>query len=324
MLQTMTLKQIPLDEISFENQVFRISEDLGSIPLLRSIREAGQLNPLILLDLKPLKAIVCGFRRVHALKQLEKREALARILCPEDCGQSQAFLLALWDNLSHRPFSPLEKARALFKLKNTCGIPDEELVGSFLPALGLPPNANVLRSHLLLNELHPDLRRCLAEGMLTQSSVEFLAEKSTQVQAGIAKAMNGFRWSAALQKKVLNLLDDLHASYGGEFDAPLKGSRVTAILEDAGLSFFQKGEKVYDALYRLRNPRLSQAEDRFAANRKKLGLPGSIEIRPHPYFEEQGLRIAFQAPSLQHCRRLAAALNAAAQSPEMEHLFDLD
>jgi ParB-like chromosome segregation protein Spo0J len=320
----MIIRQMPLGEISFENDAFRISEDLDSAPVLNSIREVGQLNPLILLDLQPQMAIVCGFRRMDALKRLGKSEALVRILSREDCDRAGAFHIALWDNLSHRQFSALEKARALFKLKNMCGISDESLVRTYLPALGLAPNENVLKIHLLLNAVHQDLRRCLAEGKLTQSSVEVLAEMPAQMQAGIAAMMNGIRWSASLQKKTLQLLDELRATTGNSFDAPLKSLQVLAILEDAGLSPFQKGDKVYEALYRLQNPRLSQAEARFFASREKLALPGTIQINPHAFFEEPGVRVEFRAPSVDRFRQLASALHDAAQSPDMERLFDLD
>lgn len=324
MLQHMTIEQIPLEAISFENQSFRISEELDSAPVLNSMREIGQLNPLVLLDLTPQMAIVCGFRRIRALKRLGRSGAVARVLSREDWDSARAFQVALWDNLSHRQLTPLEKARALSKLKDMCGIPDEKLICEYLPALGLAPNESVLRGHLLLNRLHPDLRRCLVEGKLTQSSVEFLAEMPAEAQADIATLMSAVRWSASLQKKTLCLLDELHARTGAPFDGPIKSPQVLAVLANAGLSPFQKGERVYDILYRLEKPRLSQAEDRFLANRKRLALPESIQFHPHPFFEEQGLRVEFQASGIEHFRRLASALHDAAQSPEMERLFDLD
>ena len=243
---------------------------------------------------------------------------------PKTLARDRAFLIALWDNLSHRQLSSLEKARALFKLKDMCGMPDKSIVGAFLPALGLAPNENVLHNHLLLNELDPGLRRCLAEGRLTQASVEFLAEMPAPMQASFASLMNGVRWSSSLQKKILGLLDELRTSAGKAFDEPLKSPQVLAILEDAGLSPFQKGERVYEILYRLQHPRLSQAEDRFLARKKKLALPGSMQIEPHPFFEEPGLRVEFHASSVEHFRQLASALHDAAQSPDMERLFDLD
>jgi ParB-like nuclease domain len=324
MLRLMIFKDISLDEISLENEAFKISEELDSAPVRDSLRQVGQLNPVILLDQKPQMAIVCGFRRIHALKQIGSHQAFARVLSDKDFDAARAFELALWDNLSHRQLDPLEKARVLFKLKNMCGTPNDRLVRVYLPLLGLAPNANVMDNYILLNGIHHNLRQCLIEGRLTHASLECLAELPTQIQEYMASLMSRIRLSASLQKKILNLLDDLASMTGGPFDAPLKSPQVMAILEDAGLSPFQKGEKVHGSLYRLKNPRHSQAVDRFLAQKKLLKLPGSIQINARPFFEEPGLHIEFDASSIDRFRQLAAALQDAAQSPELEGLFRLD
>lgn len=324
MLHLMILRDISLEEISLENESFRISEELDSDSVRDSLSQVGQLNPVILLDRKPQMAIVCGFRRVRALKQLGMPRVFARILPEKDIDISKTFELALWDNLSHRQLDPLEKARVLFKLKHTCDTPDHKLISVYLPILGLAPNNNVLRNYLLLNEIHPDLRRCLIEGRLTHSSLEYLAELPTHAQEYMASFMSRIRLSASLQKKLLSLLDDLGAQTGAAFDSPLGSPQMMAILEDAGLSPFQKGEKIYDSLYRFTHPRLSETIDRFAAQRRRLNLPGSIQVNAHPFFEEPGVRVEFHAASIDKFRQLAAALQGAAQSPELEKLFQLD
>ena len=320
----MVLKEITLEQINAENETFRISEELDSTKILDSVREIGQLNPVILLDLKPQLVIVCGFRRIQALKKLGAPRALVRILSSAEIDSTKAFETALWDNVSHRELNPLEKARVLFKLKNMCGIPDDRLGEIFLPVLGLASNANVLRSYLLLHEIHSGLRQCLMDGRLTHASLDYLAEMPASAQQSIASLMSRIRLSASLQRKLLGVLNDLAGMKGHPFEAPLEDPQVPAILEDAGLSPFQKGEKIFERLYRLLNPRLSQAEDRFIAKKKLLGLPGSIRINAHPFFEESGLRVEFDASGIDGFRRLATALQEAAQSPEMEGLFDLN
>jgi hypothetical protein len=324
MLPAMVFKEIPLEEIDAENETFRISEELNSAPVLDSLREIGQLNPVILLENKPQKAIVCGFRRIRALRQLGIPRAVARIFSIEDCDATRAFETALWDNLSHRELNPLEKARVLFKLGNLCGISGERIVAAYLPILGLSQSPNVLRSYLLLHEIHFGLRQCLADGRLTHASLEYLAVMPASAQESISSLMGKIRLSASLQKKLLGVLKDLAGMTGNSFESPLCESQVLAILEDAGLSSFQKGEKVYERLYRLLNPRLSQAGDKFIAQKKLLGLPGSIRINAHPFFEEPGLRVEFDASSVDRFRQQAAALNEAAQSTDLEGLFDLD
>ncbi len=320
MLCAMLIQQIPFEEIDLENEKFRISEELDSMPLLDSLREVGQLNPLVLLEQNSRRAIVCGFRRVRAMQKLGMTGALARIL-PRECDPAEAFLVALWDNLSHRQMAPLEKARIIFKLKANFDLPDETLIHNYLPILGLDPAENVLRAYLLLHEIDPDLRRCFAEGWLTSTSIEQAAKMPYPAQNSIASIMGKIRLSASLQKRFFGLLLDLAATSGDQPDAPISSQEVRAITNDSRLSAFQRGERVCEVLYGMRNPRLSQAQNRFLALKKQLGLPGPIRITPHPYFEEPGLHFEFEAVDAQQLRALAAALSEVAHTPEMSELF---
>ena len=317
----MDLKTVKLEEIDIEDETYRISENLESAPVLDSLKEIGQLNPVLLLNQTPLKVIVCGFRRVRALRQLNKDRIVARILSIESHSTLHRFELSLRDNLSHRSLTPLEKARVLHKLRHVCGVSGDTLVGTYLPLLGLAPNQRVLESYVRLNGIHPALRRCLAEDQLTLSSVNSLAAAPHPVQGRIASLMGRIRLSASLQRKILDLLEEHSSMAGGEMEAPLDDPGVQAILCDARLSPFQKGEKLHEFLYRMKYPRLSRALDRVQAGKKRLALPGSVRIVPHPFFETADLRVEFQASDAKRFRELAAALHEAAQSPELEELF---
>jgi len=324
MLQLMILAQMPLEAISFEEEACRISETLDCASIRNSLVQIGQLNPVILLDQGPKKIIVCGFRRVRALQILGKKQVSARILSPADCSMRQAFDMALWDNLSHRELNPLEKARVLAKLRNLFGIREERLIDFYLPALGLSAGPAVLKSYLLLEGIHEGLRQCLLAGKLTHASLELLAAQPESVQESVAELMSRIRLSASLQRKVLNLLEDLASMTGASLDAPLKEPQLRTILEDAALSPFQKGEKLHENLYQRVYPRFSRALEHFQNRRKLLGLPGSIQINPHPFFEDPGVHVAFDAPDVHRLRRLTAALQKAAESAEMEELFKVE
>ena len=317
----MNFIQIQFEEIDCDDEEFRISEDLDSPSILDSVREIGQLNPVLLLDRKPRKVIVCGFRRIRAMRRLGNSGVLARLL-PEDANNSiKSINIALWDNLSHRQLSVLEKARVLDKLKNAFGISDEVLLTTYLPLLDLKPHGNILNAYISLNSVHPELRRCLVEGLLTHSSLERLAKTPDQVQDRVASLMTGIQLSASLQKKVFGILEDLSAMAGAPLDAPLDSSEVLAVLNDSRLSPFQRGEMLYAILYGLRNPRLSKAVEQFNLKRKRLGLPGSVRINPHPFFESTNLHVEFDAPDAESFRELTAALRTAAEKPELEGLF---
>lgn len=323
MLSCMAFKQLPLEEIDFADESFRISEVIDSESMRTSIRAVGQLNPVWVLDDGPKKRIVCGFRRIHALRRLGGSAVLARVLPKDTCDSLRALEIALYDNLAHRQLDPLEKARALLKLRDLCAVPLHSLVKFYLPLLGLAPHESVLHAYISLNAVHPGLRRCFVEGRLTQGCLEILAGHPLQTQADFAALMDKIRWSASLQKKSLALLGELAVMQGTSLTGPLEHPQIQAIVDDPALSPFQKGERVFEILYRLRNPRLSEATRRFMENKKLLGLPGSIQISADPYFETPGLKVEFHAPDAARFRDLADALQKASRTPVLEELFDV-
>jgi hypothetical protein len=320
----MTYREISPEAINWDDETFRISEELDSAAVLNSLKEIGPLNPLVLMDKEPCKIIVCGFRRGRALKQLGYSRIPVRVLSEETHTKTQLFELALWDNLSHRQLNPLEKARAIYKLQEVCGVSVEVLIKIYLPILGLTPHESVLHAHLALHGVYPGLRQCLADGRLTLSSMETLSKTPDAVQDAFASLMTCIRLSASSQRKFLGLLEDLAAITESPLNAPLDNPEVSAILDNARLSPFQKGERLNDVLYRHRNPKLSQAWERFHAKKKLLGLPGSIRLVPHPFFETADLHAEFDASDSKRFRELADALQKASQSPELEELFQLD
>jgi len=315
------MKDIEISGIDAECEEFRISEDLDSESLTDSLRAVGQLNPVILLERGASLIVVCGFRRLAAMRLLGIRAAVARILTVEDCQTTHPLILALYDNLAHRELSPLEKARAVVKLGDICGVARERLIREYLPLLGLPQSENALAGCVALHTAQPELKRLFATDALTLASMERLAKLSGDEQERFAAVMAAVRLSASLQKKTLDILNDLAGMNQSAFTVPLDIPEIQEFLRDAKLSSFQKGEKLYGTLYRLRNPSIARAEADFAAQRKRLGLPGAIRVTPPPYFETAEIRVEFEAASPEKFRELAAALQNAADSPELDKLF---
>jgi hypothetical protein len=321
MLSAMICQEISIEKIDCTNGMFRISEEIVSAPLRMSMRVIGQLNPVLLSGGESPYTIVCGFRRMHALRQLGASRVLARIMEGNDRDLLGAFNMAVWDNLSHRKFDPLEKARVLYKLRDDFDVPDEVIMKDYLPVMDLAPHEQVLRNYFMLAKSHQGSKNHFKAGRLTLSSMEYLAEMPVSSQASIASVFDNIQLSAGLQKKFFALLEDLAAKHGNDPEVPLNDNEALSILNDAGLSPFQRGEKVFALLYRRRYPGLTQAEERFFERRKSLRLPGSIRITPAPYFEVPDLRVEFRAPDAERFREMASELFEASRTPEFESLF---
>lgn len=320
----MIVEDVRLDGVNYGEETCRISEELDPPQLENSLREVGQLNPVVLIrrDSGGMM-VVCGFRRLRALLRMGCATALARVLPAGSLPLLEAVRLALWDNLSHRQLNPLETARALFTLRHTCGLPEDAILGSYMPALGLPPYPQILRSYLGLHSLNPQLRSQFGEGRLTLATVEHLSSRPAAYQEVFASAAAGIRLTASLQRQVLQLVDELAKRAGCPEEEVLRQPEVLTILASAGLAPHERGQKMHDFLYRQRFPRISAAEDRFAAARAGILLPGDIHLHHDRYFETPAIRVAFQADSAARFRALAAVLGSAAHSPEIDTLFQI-
>jgi hypothetical protein len=101
----------------------------------------------------------------------------------------------------------------------------------------------------------------------------------------------------------------------------LDDPELAAVLDDPGLSAFQRGERFHDLLFRWRHPRLSTARARFETERKTLGLPANIRISADPYFENPGIRVEFDASCPEGFGEAIEALRRASQTPGLGKLF---
>jgi hypothetical protein len=325
MIRAMICTEVALGEIDFEDETFRVSEDLDPAGMKASLQAIGLINPVVLLENQCASryAIVCGFRRLRGLRRLGIDQASARCLQTAEHNTLGVFLQAVWDNLSHRRLCPLEVARILFTLAHQCGVEKGDLVARFLPLFGLSPHTNVLQAYLDLHRLHADLRRLVNAGHLTLASAERLARTTPEDQAGSARLLSKIRLSASLQREVLDLADDLAALTRSKLGEILNQPGILALADDARLSPFQKGEQIHAFLYRRRNPRISQVRETFRAEKAGLNLPGTVRLSPDPFFESPRLRVEFDVDSAQAFRETVGALERAGRTAALDRLFGI-
>lgn len=321
----MVFPEIPLTAIDFEDETFRISEELHIDLMRASLQAVGLICPVVLLQRAETSrfTILCGFRRLHGLSDIGAGLAAARILTPGAGNARELFLKALWDNIAHRRLDPLETARALFVLSTTCEADEDVLVQHFLPLFGLSPHRNLLETYLRLHQLQPGLRRLLSAGHLSIPSAERLARMEPAVQAEISPLVESVRLSSSLQRQFLDLAEDLSAINQVSLGEILASPEIKIIAADLRLTPFQKGEQIYDLLYRRRNPRLTLARDKFRADRAEMNLPGHIRLSGDPFFETPRLHVEFDVTSARAFREAVAALEQSCTKSSLDRIFEV-
>jgi len=320
----MQIKSVRLNEINLEDQRFRISEDLDSQPIRDSLSNIGQLNPVnLLVEEDAGMIIICGFRRLRALRRLEATDVMARLWPVGECTSLQGLSVALWDNLSHRRLNPLEIARVLSGLKET-GLVDQILLERYLPILGLSPHPRILQDYLDLHQLRPGLRRLLMDGGTTVRNAIILAGEGEKLQVKMADLLRKVHLRASRQHAVFDLVRDLAAMRDQRPEDVLEHPEIRDAANDRSLSGAQRGEAVHRFLRREKNPRYVRAREGFESEKKKLDLPGSVRISPDPFFETSRLRIEFDVRTASDYREIVSALSRAAESSSLENLFRIN
>ncbi|MBW1646464.1 MAG: hypothetical protein JRJ56_09155, partial [Deltaproteobacteria bacterium] len=180
-----------LAEIDFTDRQYPFSYGRDDGRLRQSVVREGVVQPPLLAAGAAGLVIVCGRRRLEALRQVRgtaagKIEAWLAV----DADPAALCLHALWENAGHRQFNPVEAADIFTVLEKL--LPAAALGDEILGVLGLPPKAKFLRRCRVIAAMEDEVRRRLAAGLLDGETVDLLAD-----------------WLAADRRELLALAEEL-------------------------------------------------------------------------------------------------------------------
>ena len=106
---------IDVDKIELKDDRFRISYFLPHQGLIEPIKTAGLINPPVLSYREKIPVIISGWRRVFACRKLSFKSI--PVFISEETDDLEAFKLTVYENLSIRKYSIVEKAEIVKKIK---------------------------------------------------------------------------------------------------------------------------------------------------------------------------------------------------------------
>ncbi len=312
----MRYEEVPLRDIDFRDERFRISYRTHLNGLIWSIRKVGLVNPPVVFRRGRRYVLVTGWKRALACRALGLRKLA--VFITEETSELALFLIAFSENLSTRELDFTEKAACLFKL-GRFGLTSKTLVDEYLPRLGLPATTN-----------HLQLMFSLA--CADQTVLDFVSEKSPSL--AVVKALLRFspqdrRPLPALlrplgqnkQRQVLEDLWDVCRRDGLTVRRLLKRKEFQGILGSSRLSMLQKAEQIRQLLKKIRHPGWSGAEEAFRLTLHKMRWPRDVAVHPSPFFEEEDVTVSFRIRSREEFRRILDKLGDAAGKKALDELF---
>ncbi len=171
--------ELPIEQIQLNPyQPRKMFNEEKLAELARSVEQHGILQPLIVRPVNQGFELVAGERRLRAavIAGLEQVPVVVKLLSDREMME-----IALIENLQREDLNPLEEAEAYKRLLDEYGYTQEQLaerIGKSRSAV-----ANIMR----LLALHPEVRREVADGRLSEGHARAILALSLEKQADTAR-----------------------------------------------------------------------------------------------------------------------------------------
>ena len=286
--------------------------------LVRSLREAGQLDPVLVRLEGERYRLLSGYQRVEWLSR-ENRGILARCLSAPACPVQDG-LLYLHAN-THRNLDEVMRVRALRYFQPRLG--PEELARRVAPLLGLAPQSGAWRRHLDWLTLPVAWDDLLQVGNVPLTVGQQLTGLEPEELEALYPYFATWKWSQGRAGQWLTLLHEAALRQGWSLGQTLE----CALAPDVLASHLAP----QDALHRLtaqamvlRYPNLDRLERRFASLVREVFGPASPwKITHGPGFESDTVELRLRAGNSAQFRNAARVLSRAAGAANLDGLFEL-
>ncbi len=316
-----TIQRVPLQQIDLSDDTFSINYLPDLQKLRSSIGEIGLIQPVLLKKKLDGCQIICGFRRISVMKELEKTEIESRVFEVKEMDEFQLFSLSLHENLTTRGFNTVEKAIALNKLIHLFQIDPVAVTKTFLPLLSLEPNEKILNTYLSLAQMEDEIKTYVLKEEVSRSNIRRLSTLTPDDRMVIFSLISRLKLGENRLREVLTLLEEISRRNQCEEKDIVERSEIQAILSQKELTPSQMTERIKKVLTDLRYPKLNQMEKAFEKNRKDLNLPSNISLHHVPFFEGKRLKIEFQFETTDEYQAILKSLSSLSDKKEFEEII---
>ena len=284
--------------------------------LAESIREFGQIAPILARDADRGMELVAGHSRLQVLRQ-QGGLALARMV--EAPTALDLGLLYLADNAQRTltdgmRLAALRYFRPLMDGKN--------MVSDILPRLGIKPKSKDARLLLAWLDLPADWQDRLDRGCVPLAGGEILARMDPADRENVAPLFDNLTWSRSNGVNVLTWLYEAGKMAGTPLAEVLDRAKLPEIL-DQGLSPKDAIARLTTAARLVRYPHLSALRDDFDRAAREITAGTGWRLTQPNNFETGGAELSIQVRTPEQLARAADDLKTMAGLSPWNTLWNL-
>lgn len=303
------------DRVDLDDRRYQISTNESTHDLALSISAIGLLQPPAVVDTGGRLVVVCGFRRLRALRELEsppERIHLRRL--PSATPPDQLAVMAIADNASQRQLNPVEQSRGYAMLQKWCGTPED--LRRATEASGLPASRKAMARILPIARMPALLQRAIVDGSIALPVARQIDRLDDADRRAMIEFLSTISTGLNVQRELVDAITEVSRRDAIPIHRLLGQSRFQNILTDDQTPAPQRVLTLRRLVKSERFPALHRAEKDFQNALKTLHLSPRIQIQPPPFFEGRTYQITLKIesrrqmnPLQEELKRLADAEN---------------
>ncbi len=313
----MKFTQIDINKIDMSDKRFQICPFYSSDSLISSIKKAGLLNPPVLTAREGRNIIVSGWRRVSACQKLEM--SFIPVFMMQEQSDLEAFKIPVYDNLSIRDYSHIEKAAVISKLYRF-GETLENIIKNYMTLLKIPPRRDVMDIYLNIDQLKENLKEIAHQKRWPLGPLEML----TELPEKDIRAFYPFLRELSLnkQKQLIENIFEISRKKDISVQDLLSSEEFLRIQKDRNLDSIQKAEGVTKLAREQRFPSLNDWKKAFEKLTENLDLPEEITVIPSKFFEDDIISIKLDIRNAEELKKYIDKLRKLSTKKEISLLFN--
>ncbi len=287
----LTIKKIPLGDIDFNDTTYHLrpkSDDdkESDSNLVSSISFCGLLHPPVILARENTNyTIIAGRRRLLIYRRLTTARSCPCLIVPAAAAPLECWQIFLEEGLLGPAWSLIIKARFLRKVMTAGGGREEDAL-RFMRRLDLPAHPHHLRKITALTELEAPLALAAHQGVISEKTALAMTGMSFRDRLAVFELISGLRLSVSNQRRLIQTSLELCRRNSTSIHAILSGPEIMDILDEQSAGPAQQTTRLMKYLEKRQFPRLSAAEQEFAAWQARLHLPKWASVSHTPAFEK--------------------------------------
>ncbi len=314
-------EMIPLGEIHPEYPYTCRWREPADEALKESVARRGVLEPVMLGGGLP-RTLIAGHKRLGIAVRLGLDRIPALIL-PETLQPKELYLVSICSNWG-QTWLDLDRAWILNRAKNFFGFAEQEILDWICPVLALPASGHVVEQYQQIMTLDPEVLQAVADGFLGFRGIPcFLKFPKGEQRRFVSRVAVKTALTASQLSQVMEWLGSLTQAGQKGLDPVLSRPEMEQILNHPQWDRRVKSEKFFEAVRKLRFPRLSSYETKASGLvHKILENSQDLHIEFPGHFEKKGFELRLKIKDAASLERFLKLLEH--KKHLLNSLFDIE